>query len=570
MIAKESAEKIEGRSGKLERLFFHVLIAVVSCVAPSAAQVQKYRSVSATQIAPGLRTGVLMFTGTNGATRIAFTEAQLGTPRLSAEVEVSSSGPMGSSRLADLAAAGSAKSLMGIDLQPAAGQAQELSGLFYNRRSLLSWPPAARWHLTSHADGTCELGLVAPMPGRITVANGATLGLVSLNGVLPTDDASASVYTGRLSASDSPVVQWPAGLRAALLAPVRDGAPANGNFVAEEGVDTRFRILRILNREDFKCDDGQALLVFRASMGDAVFQDAEFVTVQVDLAASLRLASFIVPVGDPLMMNGATVEGLDPDRIVMNAIAVDGGKKKVMVLSYAEAGRGATLTAGQLVEYLRELKYTNANFLPGQQPALLAKADEGDQLKELEATRARAALAFVTRPARLQAASEGGDLFAISGIAIQPVRREFSANQVEALMDHRSAPAADLRQFWAIPFLRVDELGARKEEPNTLLLALPKVTRIGAVEVVNVESVGFSPQFDLKHFRILGRQKKDMAWEVLAELNAASPSARYMVNLHGTPLLLEMKLEILEPSFLPNGDVARIAELVVWGAESGL
>ncbi|HMZ52776.1 MAG TPA: hypothetical protein PK988_10955, partial [Candidatus Sumerlaeota bacterium] len=139
-----------------------------------------------------------------------------------------------------------------------------------------------------------------------------------------------------------------------------------------------------------------------------------------------------------------------------------------------------------------------------------------------------------------------------------------------ALTDLCSAPSPDLTQFWAVPFVRTDSLASLQDDPNTLLIALPKPTRVGALEIVNAEAVGFSPQFDLKHFRILGRAKKDAAWQLLKEKDAELPAARYLVPLDNAPTLLEVRLQIVEPNFLPQGDVARISELIVWGTEAGL
>lgn len=567
--------KTASRSGKPGRLFSFagwILCAIMmASVAIASAQVEKYRSVSATQISPGLRAGVVMFTSQQGAVRMGFVEATLGTNHLSAEAVCSPAGPLASARLEDLAAAVGAKSLVGIDLPPPAGAPKEFAGVYYSRNSLLAWPAADRWHLTVFADGACMIEQPAVGAGRITFGNGATLGLMSINGELPTNGTMASVYTGRLGASDSPIVEWPRDVKGALLVPVRDGVSVNGNFLPQEGSDVRFRVLRILERDELKCGDGQALLVFRDSMGDGVFADAEFATIAVDFPAAMRPATFTLPIGDPLMINGALAQGVNADKVVMNVIAVDGSAKKLIAFSPAEPGaRGPQLTAGQLVEYLRELKYTRAHFLSDRQPALLADAGNSDMQKELEATRARTALAFVPKAAKLQTAPGNADLFAIKGIAIQPLGREFPANMAGALTDLRSAPSPDLTQFWAVPFVRTDSLTSLQDDPNTLLIALPKPTRVGALEIVNAEAVGFSPQFDLKHFRILGRAKKDAAWQLLKEKDAESPAARYLVPLDNAPILLEMRLQIVEPNFLPQGDVARISELIVWGTEAGL
>ena len=56
---------------------------------------------------------------------------------------------------------------------------------------------------------------------------------------------------------------------------------------------------------------------------------------------------------------------------------------------------------------------------------------------------------------------------------------------------------------------------------------------------------------------------------MLASVRHDRPVERERVMLAAAPALAEIRLEILEPSFLAGGDTARLAEVFFWGPDPG-
>jgi hypothetical protein len=552
------------------------LLAVLVAAAPAQTRLQDYRSSSATQMMPGLKAGVLSFNTMQGTTETSFAEALPGTDTLTAEVVLPLGGPSTSARLVDLALSVKARTIIGVELQPAAEEPGGLPGVRMNRDRLSSWPPKDLIHLVTQTEGNSEFRTLEPGTGLVSIDGGTTLTLLSLNGDLPTSGGLAAVYTGALSGTEPPAALWPADLTCFLLAPDEPDADPHALFLPQESRNRRFIPLRLLAREELVVDKGRAVLILAPPVDLALLRallGQRPVTVTINLPARERIADVIMPLGQRLVRDGELTPGLEPTELVENALCLDASRRKLLLLSPArKRGRGVGLPLEKLQAYLRDTGYTDAVRLPARGPLLIPDCENADDDRETAATQVRLALAFTAKATTLTLPDVAGEFFRIRGAVVQGTRREFPGNMTRALRDEQIVSGPDLGQFWAAPMMPPGAFSMERVEdnPNAIWIVLPKPTRVGVMELIHAESAGLSPSLNLKAFRLLGREKTNTEWRVLAEVRHEEPTARDRLVLAGAPLLLEMRLEVLEPNFLAGGNVARLSELLLWGTEPGL
>ncbi|MCC5877390.1 MAG: hypothetical protein JJU11_14315, partial [Candidatus Sumerlaeia bacterium] len=110
----------------------------------------------------------------------------------------------------------------------------------------------------------------------------------------------------------------------------------------------------------------------------------------------------------------------------------------------------------------------------------------------------------------------------------------------------------------------------REPGPTSVRFLMPRPIFLRAMEFVHAESAGFSSHFNLKSFRVWGRERSQSPWLLLAEQRHENPVDRERLILADAPRLAEVRLEIIEPNFLPGGDTARLVEVFFWGPERPL
>lgn len=541
--------------------------------------VKDYRSWSTRQLLPGLRVGVVTMQTWYGVTDINIAEGQLGGQGISLELAVSLDGPTRSSRLEDLGEAlGGAISIVGLEVQPSLAEPAELSGLRYSKGRLYSWPGGDARHLFILPEGNLELRAPVAGGGLLTFDDGTSMTLRSINGSLPQISGEASVYTGTLSSGEPPAATWPGDILVAIIEPRVTNANPHDLFVAggDGGKERRLRVLGIARRGDFSVKPNQAALLIRQPVPQQVMDrllTSMPLVVSIDLPAEDRLADTIVPLGEVIMHEGMLQGRFTEPAIVQNALAIDAASRRLVMISPSKRrARGVGVPADKLKQFLEELGYGEAVILPDRFPLLIANMKETDDERDAANAPVRLALAFTNRTSTLTMPERDTNLFRVRGVVLEGTRREFRGNLTRSLRDEKLAIEGDLGQFWATTFETVTDASGQQgsDNPNSIRLVLPKPVRIGALELLHVEAAGFSPEFNVKHFRVLGREKSTALWRELADVNHGAPVPRDRILFPETPLLSELRIQIIEPSFLPGGNVARLSELYLWSTEEGL
>ncbi len=548
--------------------FWAILLACVCVLHSGMATAQRgprsqlvgYSDIESRGMAPGLTSGLARFQTRDGIRQSRFLRVDMGQPFLSVEVSLDEANPHDTATLETRVLARSARS--GIVLQPPATGFG--NGLVYTRRSLFSWPANGAPHLLLLPEGAARPAIPDDRPALVAFDDGTSLTLASVNGALPASPGEAAVYTGRLATRELPMVRWPAGLVGLLLRPVDLTQEVHRLLGNGPGDDFPFRAEDLLARDRLRVGPGELLLVVHEQNAPALAllaRDRARAAVRIPLPPEVRLAAAVVPTGPILRSAGRDlVPGETP---VYTALALDATGRHFMAIGAPDDSFRAGVSLAALGTLLASLDFTELVALPGNAPAVLADlqgraADTGQGASAI----AHAALVIAERPASFRLAGGEDGLQRIRGIAVQGTLREFPANFPRALQDRNAAPDPAANTFWASPATRPDG------DPESLLFLLPRPMRIGAIDILHAENAGFSPPFNLRAYRIAGRNRRDAPWQTLRTIRHEEPIARERLAFPDLPTLSEVRLDILEPNFLPNGDVARIAEVYFWSPEA--
>lgn len=278
------------------------------------------------------------------------------------------------------------------------------------------------------------------------------------------------------------------------------------------------------------------------------------VQVRVPIPEELRLAEALVPVARWLRRDGVD---LAADASLANRLFVarDPAEGTMRFLSVPYDGRSAgTIETAEVLrqafarEFSEVAEFDTADgavFVPGRTVA------EGY-------ARPSARLALLVTTEKPPLLLDDGRVFRrLAPQGFNTAAATTPSHPLGAMADLRSEPAPDLRHFAA----------ARSEDgtPITLRVTLAGAPRIGAVDIIHAEAAGFSPQLDLRAFRIESRAPGATGWTTVADVDNPRPVPRQRVILRGGPVCDELRLVITEPNFLPAGDTARIADFIVWG-----
>lgn len=531
--------------------------------------VEDYSSLQRRGISAGIKSGTASFQGDRGITDILFVEAELSMPLVSVDVLFPGADPHLSPTLETLA--GSVRGLSAMAIEPA-GLAGARTGLRMAAGRLYAWPPDDGVHLLLQPEGAFRLA--EPMPGRgsIDFDGGTSMTLVSVNGRFPSRAGEAAVYTGRLRAGELPVASWTGNPVAIVLEPMQRGADPHAMLLPNDALDRRFRAMRTESRSTLSTNVGEAVLIVQPPMDERlaeVVRRREMLTITVQLPPRERLAGAIIPIPTPAVRGGVPSPELSAARIVRNALAFDeSGQRLILISPSRERARGNGIPLGRLVSFLASEKYSNIVLLDDSRDLLVPRLEDSRDQREAALTPVRGALVLRAAAPTMEVAGSDATLHRLRAVVVQGTRREFPANMPRALRDERLMQQPALDSFWATVMEPYNpDVQTRTENPNALLFVLPRAMPVAAIELVHAEAAGFSPQFNLRAWRLMGRERRDLPWRELLVVRHNNPVPRERVEIPGNPRVIELRMEILDASFLPAGNVARLAEVFLWSTE---
>ncbi len=134
-----------------------------------------------------------------------------------------------------------------------------------------------------------------------------------------------------------------------------------------------------------------------------------------------------------------------------------------------------------------------------------------------------------------------------------------------ALFDGSFKPQRPLLNYWSAPVLAAANRGAQTAELPWVEVRLQAPAYVQLLDLYHAESVGFSPSFNLKSFRIMAKLSQADAWTQLITAQSEKPQAQQRVLIDSTGPWEYLRLEVVEPAFQPTVQSARLAEIVIWG-----
>lgn len=532
-------------------------------------EVSAVRDTTRREEAPGLSTGVHTFNdGFGGTVAVDYVEVVTAHPQVLLSLHVPPGGPNVGAPLETLGADKHTVARLGWAPLPGLRDDWALRGMIQSEGRLYAWPPAGE-QLILHAEGAAERRTLTAGTMTLFLPDGTQRPIHSLNGELPPGAGELSIYTGELFARDLPAVAWPDTLLVVPLIPEAPGADPHALFLVTDDSPRGWRTGAATLKPKLSATATEATLLVRMPAEPALLEQLrEGATVRVDAVPDPRTAtaSAVLPAGETVREGGEWHPGAER-RLFRNAVALDEAGQRLLFLSVGDnPGRARTVAplAG-LESMLRQRDFPDLMLLPDREP-LLALQSRGEM--PARTTPVRLAVAVASGRKVFAIADRSGNLKRLRPTAAQNSPGSFPGNLPSAAVDGRYARDGRLNHFWAA---RVDTprppdaMPLGDEEPGVLRFLFPQTARLAVVEVVHAEAVGFSPAFDLKAYRLVGRARADQPWQTLVEVRHDTPVARDRLTLQGSPRVREIRLVVDTPSFLPAGDTARVAEIIFWG-----
>jgi len=499
-----------------------------------------------------------------GASDVSFAEVNFGSPFLEARLEVPNEGPLFPSGLEDLAGAPTAPAMIAWDI--ADGQdllAQGPSpGIRWSGGRLVTWAPRSGTHFVVESDGNLLLAQPESKDGLVAFDGETTLTLASINGAFPSASGEATLLTGTLTHDRLPALRWPAEMVLIGLVPA-DSQP-DPNTALAAGT-TRFLVTHRILRRDLRITRANSWLVMPEGtpLNSPIGRPGSLLTITAPLQDSLRLARLVAPVETVLMQPGQRSEDT-PGKTVRNVLAFRTGRAKALFLSVvSKRGQDRPLPVTEILDLLRSQRYDTAVEISSSQPALLVRRDTEEVDRSIANTPTMVGLLASRGQTALRLDGLPGFVAPLAGFGIAGTGTELPLSTPAKLLDQKA------ETWWAARFQKSDFAlppDGQTPTPNTLSIELREPTALAGMELIHAEAAGFSPQFSLRAWRLLGRSSPREPWRSIAEADHQSPSPRERIAFPNTPMLAQMRLEILKPNFLPNGDVARLSGLILWRA----
>lgn len=547
-------------------LFIAWSLAAVPLAAADEPNIFNYSEQRRDSVGAGNSVGSILFKSRNDTVEAQFGIVDFTQRDVSAGLVTSLTGPVKSSPLATLGDATGADSIMAIDVDEGLSRSPGIRGMRYQDGRLFAWP-ADGTQMVLTAEGCAEFGPVNSGSAWLTIDGTTSMTLASVNGVAPLPGGAPVLYTGNLEATSAPAAFWTKTSVALPLNPRRSGQDPHGMLV-ESRLDRAFLPGALIPGEEVATTNRQAVLLFAPPVPPIIekaVRENRPITITVDLPARLRLARSVAPVGSVFLKGGGEVETEGSTSL----IASNCSTRKLLFMSLPDDTTGMKpIPRADMLKFLAKEGFTDAAWIPSRLPLFLPRVKNARDSRKASAVPARLAMAVLPSVAKLEVPGEQDGLFRVLGVRIEGTGKEFDRNGTRALQDERVSSSPFLTEFWAIPTpsFRSTDIKVGREEAPALKLTLPRSMGVSAIEIVHAEAVGFSPEFDLKGYRILGRDKATDQFRTLLEVKHEKPVARERLELD-LGRIRELRIEIDEANFIPAGDVARIAEIILWSRE---
>lgn len=212
-----------------------------------------------------------------------------------------------------------------------------------------------------------------------------------------------------------------------------------------------------------------------------------------------------------------------------------------------------SLSRQDLIERLLELGASFACELPQAEEPVVAAASRNPGLARAQMNRLGGEILFIRQKA--------------SGAPVNLCRLE----QVECNMDPGAVPAPQVIDGrWSeetFPDCAWQMPTAAEPQPirPSLVIDLKREYLVNSITIRHAESVGFSADFNTRHFKISGREGMTGSWDLIEEVHSNS-LASTTHTLEKPERMRFVKIEILRADGNSEAGMARIAEISIWGA----
>ncbi len=551
------------------RLPWRVLAAILLLAGIAAAQQEVHPHLigGRRDLAPGIKAAQFsrLKNRTMNTGQSVAIDSQIGDARV--EIAVSPHGVWDSAKLGDILSTAQANAGMTLwrgsePLEPLAPE-----GFLFTQGALLGWPPKSPV-LRAATEGTFELldlSNTENQPAVIRADNGTSITLAAINGFSPD---GAVLISGQFNSSLREVELWPEGTLTVPIHPASKNRAPNSSIWETRPVETRRwepEFSRPLKHLQLDVDKWAIVLpptldpITRAGIASA-----NSLEIHVPLDPETALSLFTVEVGTWFLRNGKRVnnDATDPNPdIVRSFLAVDQTRRLLYLGSFGGDQPGQTSPASEdIATQLLDKGFDDAVELPREYLRLHPGEIDINLAHQRSDIPTRVALVTATTPVRLATGSEN-DLVKWPVAAATGSNATISIDNAPLkLFDGAIGFRNELNHFWAAEL--PDDAPRQWVE-----FRLGKTGRVGALDFLHAETCGFSRQFNLKAFRLLGRAQSSESWRELAVVRHTESAARERVELPNAPLLDQIRLEIIEPNFLPGSQTVRLGEIVVWGKE---
>lgn len=317
-----------------------------------------------------------------------------------------------------------------------------------------------------------------------------------------------------------------------------------------------------------------ALVVARNDSLAGFLAESLTVVLSVPLAPEIGNARFAFELGGPVFAeDGGWLLDEEPgamDPLLLLGVSPDG--RRVLLAQSGDAPRGRFgLRAGDLASWLQDLGIANAHRLGAGDRRLLLDMGDGQWIADAGNTRTRLALAAVPAAPVLRGpgGTEWARVPALSATG-SPTGSPSARNRPAALVDGIQAPHPEARGYWSAALPPGAQLPLPGQRGSRDLLQWFEVSHgqprlVGAVDLLHAEHAGFSPDFNLKSYRVFVRARRGDAWRLVRTVERDAPIRRERLVFDPPVLVEEWRVEVLEPNFLPGGETARLSEIVFWG-----
>ncbi len=532
--------------------------------------IRGFSTLSMKVVDPGVRKGDIRFDTQEGVLEADLSEVDLTFERITLEVAVPVSGPLTYKSISDLGLSVDGKSIFGLTLDPKGSSDGLLKGLLLSDKHVYSWPPSNQPHIYVLSEGSVQIEIPAkPKDVSIGFDSGTSATLKSINGPLPELGNGVSIYTGELKGNDFPAVLWPDD--AVIFTFQASGGHAGDIHKLLMDPEVTWVVDERSDRENLRVERNRGALVFLPPVDGAFIkdlQDKASFQFDLQLRPKEKFAKSILPVDDWVTHKGYPLREVKNNERVKNGIAIDTTGRRVLFFTAKGERRSVQgLPMNLVLDYLRDDGYTDFVKFPTEEYLLINDLSNVDRSFGPSRAMIRSGLVSMQKRMSLELPQESGEFYRVEGMIIEAARETSMWNGPSTLVDGRLGEEESLENFWAMNLVEFDDNPSRvRENPNFLKIVLPEPMAIGALDLVHAEEVGFSPQFNLKSFRIKGRLKREDSWEVLKEIRHDEPVSRERLTFEDLPRVSELQLEIIEGTFLSRANVVRLAELVLWAS----